>query len=53
MLNDRFIGSDLSVTNVDDAMGMLCDVVFVGHENDGIALRVQVLKQQHDFIAGS
>src|SRR6202162_6702976 len=48
----RFVGSDPSVANINDAMGMLRDVVLVSDENDGIALRVQAPKQAHNFVAG-
>src|ERR1700737_1998058 len=48
----RFVRSDPSVANMNDAMGMLRDVVLVSHENNGIALGVQVPKQGHNFVAG-
>ena len=39
LLRDFFVGSDLSVANEDDAMGVLGHVHFVGHQNNGVALR--------------
>ena len=33
-------------------MGVLGDIVFVSHQNDGVALGVEICEQSHDFIAG-
>ena len=52
ILDDRFVRSDLSVTNVNDAVSVLRDVMLVSDEDDGVALRVQIVEQAHDFIAG-
>ena len=32
-------------------MGVLGDVVLMGNQDDGIALSVQALEQQHNFVA--
>jgi len=42
----------LAVANVDDAVGVFGDVVFVGDQDDGITLFVQAVKERHDFGAG-
>lgn len=48
---DRFVRSDFAITDVDDAVGVLRDVVFVGDKDDGIALPMQRLEKRHNFIA--
>jgi hypothetical protein len=35
-----FVGGDFAVADVDDAVGVLGDIVFVGDEDDGVALAV-------------
>jgi hypothetical protein len=46
------VGEDLAVADVDDAMGVLGDVGFVGDEDDGVAAGVERVKEGHDFVAG-
>ena len=46
------VGKDLAVADVDYAVGILGDIAFVRHQNNGIALRLQAVKQGHDFNAG-
>src|SRR5436305_521694 len=41
-----------SIANIDHAVGILGYVGFVGDQDDGIALFMQVGKQGHDFVAG-
>jgi len=43
---------DHAVFDVDDAVGVLGDVVLMGDENDGIALRMQAIEQGHDLVTG-
>jgi hypothetical protein len=43
---------DPAVAYVDDPVRMLRDVSFVGDEDDGIARRVEAVKQRHDLHAG-
>jgi hypothetical protein len=43
---------NLPIANENHAMRMLRDVVLVRHDNDRVSLRVQILKQGHDLIAG-
>ena len=33
-------------------MRVLCDVVLVGYEHDGVAFRMQPVKKHHDLVAG-
>jgi len=40
LLLGGFVGGDFAVADIDDAMSVLGDVVFVGDENDGVALAV-------------
>ena len=42
LLLDGFVGRDLAVADENDAMRVLGDVVLVCHENDRVALAVQV-----------
>jgi hypothetical protein len=44
------VGIDFSVADVDDAVGVLGDIVFVGYENDGVSLSVEACEQGHDFV---
>lgn len=41
-----------SVLNVDDAVSIFGDVVFVGDEHNGIAFRLQAIEEGHDLNAG-
>src|SRR5215467_2061715 len=52
LLLNGFVGSVFAVADKHDAVSVLRDVVFVGDENDGVALGVQVGKERHDFLAG-
>ena len=47
-----FVGEDLAVADVDDAVGVLGDVGLVGDEDDGVALGVKSVKEGHDLDAG-
>ena len=44
--------SDHAVADVDDAVRVLRDIVFVRDHKDGIALAVQMVEERHDLIAG-
>lgn len=46
------VGEDFSVADVDDAVREFSNVGLVGYEHDGVAVRVQIVEQRHDFIAG-
>jgi hypothetical protein len=48
----RFIFLDHAVPDGDDTMRVLGDIVFMGHEDDRIAFRVQAIEQRHDLVAG-
>ena len=48
---EAVIGDD-TVANVDDAMGEFGDVVLVGDEDDGVALRMEFVEEAHDLVAG-
>src|SRR5207247_630188 len=45
------VAFDQAVAQADDAAGVAGDVLLVGDDDDGVALRVQVLEQLHDFLA--
>ena len=47
-----FIRGDFAVADVDDAMGILGDVRFVGDDDDGVAPGVQFVDERHDLNAG-
>ena len=47
----RFIFLDHAVPDGDDTVRILGDVVFVRHEDDRIAFRVQAIEQRHDLVA--
>src|SRR5882672_7149222 len=53
LLLNRFVGSDFAVADVDDAVSVLGNVIFVGDQNDGVSLTVQIGEQGHDFLAGA
>ena len=40
-MQDRFVLFHFAVADVDDAVGVLGDVVLVGDQDDGVALLVQ------------
>ena len=46
------IGGDDAVADVDDAMGELGDVGFVGDDDDGVAAMVELVEERHDLVAG-
>src|SRR5271165_1654964 len=46
------IAEDLPVADVDDAVGILGDVVFVSDEDDVVALLVESVEQRHDLYPG-
>src|ERR1039457_3855612 len=52
LLPDSFVLLDFAVADVDDAVGVQGDIVFVGHQDDGIALLVEAFEEAHDFVAG-
>src|SRR5215470_9642388 len=45
------IAGDQAVFDVNYAVGVLGDIGFVRHQNDGIALLVKLRKQRHDLGA--
>src|ERR1039457_2989744 len=51
-LLDSLVLLDFAVADVNDAVGMQGDIVFVGDQDDGIALLVEALEEAHDFVAG-
>src|SRR5258708_20666198 len=51
-LSLHLVALDAAILNVDDAMGVLGNVMLMGHQNNGIAFAVQPVKQCHDFVAG-
>ncbi len=48
----HFILGDHAVFDVDDAVGVLGDVVLVRHQYDRVAFGVQAIEQRHDLVAG-
>ena len=51
-MGHELVGFDAAVADVDDAVGLSGDVVFVGDQDDGVSVLVQMRKQGHDFRAG-
>src|ERR1017187_2170328 len=51
-LLDSFVRFHLAVADVNDAVGVQGDIVFVGDQDDGIALLVEAFEEAHDFVAG-
>src|SRR5260370_35735664 len=51
LLRDGLIGIDLAVADVDDAVRMLRNVMFVGHEINGFPLPMQFAEKRHDRFA--
>ncbi len=47
-----FVFLDYSVFDVNDTMGVLGNVVLVGHQHDGISLCLQAVEHRHNFISG-
>src|SRR5208337_1655576 len=48
----EFVGGDLSVADMDHAMGVFGDVRLVGDYDDGVAIGVEGIEQGHDLQAG-
>ena len=48
----RFVFLDHAIPDGDDTVRVLGNVVFVRHQDDRIAFRVQAIKQRHDLVAG-
>src|SRR5437868_11527424 len=51
-VGDGLVTLDLTVPDMDDAMSVERDVVFVGDEDDRVALVVQALEERHNLVAG-
>ena len=47
-----FIRFDHPVDQLDDPQGTLGNIRFVGHDDNRVALRMQVIEEIHDFIGG-
>jgi hypothetical protein len=47
-----FVFLDHAVPDGDDTVRVLGDVVFMRHQYDRIAFRVQAIEQRHDLVAG-
>src|SRR5437660_12616406 len=45
------VGPDHAVADSDDAVSVLCDIVFMRDHDDGIALRMQAVHERHDLVA--
>ena len=45
------VGEDPPVADVNDTMGIFGNVRLMGDQNDGVAFRLQFVKESHDFIA--
>ena len=41
-----------AILNVNHAMRVFGNVMFVGHQNDRVSLRLQAIHQRHDFVSG-
>lgn len=48
----RFVGFNLAVSHVNDAVGSLRDIVFMSNQNNGVTFTVQPREYGHDFVAG-
>ena len=48
-----FVAHNFPVTEANDALAVPCDVRFMGNDDDGSSLSVQILEQSHDFLARS
>src|SRR3974390_1676697 len=46
------VAEHLAVFDVDDAVSILGNVMLVRHQDDGVALLMQAIKQRHDLDAG-
>src|ERR1700760_2606829 len=51
-LFSSFVAGDHAVFDMDDAVGVLGDVGFMGDEHNSVAFAVQLFHESHDFIAG-
>jgi hypothetical protein len=47
-----FVGVDLPVADVNDAVGVLGDIGLVRDEDDGVAFGLQLIEQRHDLNTG-
>src|SRR3569833_297957 len=47
-----FVGVDLAVADVNDAVGVLGDVGLVSDEDDGVAFGLELIEERHDLHAG-
>jgi hypothetical protein len=43
---------DHAIFDINDAVGVLGDVLFMGDQDDGVALGLQAVEQRHDVGAG-
>src|SRR5579859_4489700 len=50
LLYNGFVGSNLAVTNEDDPVRVLGNVVLMRNENYGVALTMEVFKQGHNLL---
>ena len=51
-LRFALIAGDHTIFDMDHAMGMLCNVIFMRDQNNGIAFAMQLGEQRHDFTSG-
>src|SRR5262245_53007673 len=47
-----FVAGDDAVTDMDDAVGVLGDIGFMGDKHDGVAFAMKVFHKLHDFVSG-
>ena len=52
LLFNGLVRGDFAVADMDDAVRVLGDIVLVSHQNDGVALGMEVREQRHDFVTG-
>src|SRR5581483_12260086 len=52
ILSFDFVAFDQAVLDVDDAVGVLGDVMLVSYEHNGVALGVEPVEERHNFIPG-
>src|SRR6266852_2748817 len=46
------VAADDAVLDIDDAVSIAGDVMFVSHQDDGVSLGVELIEQTHDLFAG-
>jgi len=51
LMQNWLIGFNPAIANVNDAVGPMRNVVFVGNHDDRVTLAMQARKQRHDLIA--